>query len=675
MKTIQDTAQNHAPVVEATCRNKKKPIPWFSAELKAKIKEKNELLMDYYQSGIKSYKDRIKALGNKITQQKRNLKQEYIAEKMEEAGRDSNKCWKLLNAVTNRLKVLETTEPDMMTQEKANKHNNFFATIGLEIQKKLAQTAPPTQEQPVQNEAPEIKPMFSFKAETQKNIEKLIDNIRSDVAVGDDMIGARLIKDIKNTVSPVLTKIINKGYETNTFPNIMKKAVIKALHKKGNTDDISNYRPISILPTLSKTFERAAVNQLISYLEENKLLSPNQHAYRKNHSTVTCLVEAINYIYKLIDNKKYAAVASLDLSKAFDSISHKLILKKLRNLGLKESAVQWTSSYLKERKQVTKFKYYTSQEETVSSGIPQGSIIGPLLFLCYTNDIHEVFKNECRVVAYADDMQIILEARTLPQLKKKIENAIVLAQKWYQQNSMKNNISKTEILVVNRSQKNEFLKIDVVDEGKQISIESKTYIKVLGVLIDNNLNWRKQVIEVKRKAMNITRNIHRINHLLPTKHRVNLYNAIISPQFSYADIVWGGCGKKESLSLQRVQNFAAKSITGNRKYDSATESLRKLKFLNLEQRRNIHETVFIHKALIERNTENINKEYKEFIPTTNTRFANLGKLKPPSHKTAKFERSPLYRTISAWNNCPNSIPTENIKQHKSQLQKHLIAQI
>ena len=103
MKTIQDTAQNHAPVVEATCRNKKKPIPWFSAELKAKIKEKNELLMDYYQSGIKSYKDRIKALGNKITQQKRNLKQEYIAEKMEEAGRDSNKCWKLLNAVTNRL--------------------------------------------------------------------------------------------------------------------------------------------------------------------------------------------------------------------------------------------------------------------------------------------------------------------------------------------------------------------------------------------------------------------------------------------------------------------------------------------------------------------------------------------------------------------------------------------
>ena len=237
---------------------------------------------------------------------------------------------------------------------------------------------------------------------------------------------------------------------------------------------------------------------------------------------------------------------------------------------------------------------------------------------------------------------------------------------------MKNNISKTEILVINRSQKNEFLKINVIDEGEQICIESKPFIKVLGVLIDNNLNWRKQVNDVKRKSMNITRNIHRVNHLLPEQQRINLYNAVISPQFSYADIVWGGCGKKESLSLQRVQNFAAKSITGNRKYDSATESLRKLKFLNLQQRRAIHETVFVHKALQQKNTENINATYKEYIPTTNTRFASQGKLKPPKHKTAKFERSPLYRSILSWNRCPNSIPTDNIKHHKSQLQKHLI---
>ena len=397
----------------------------------------------------------------------------------------------------------------------------------------------------------------------QGNIEKLIDKIRSDVATGDDMIGAKLIKDMKQTISPILTKIINKGYQSYTFPNCMKNAVIKALHKKGNTEDISNYRPISILPTLSKIFERAAVDQLIAYLEENKLLSKNQHAYRKKHSTVTCLVELINYVHSKIDKKRYTAIASLDLSKAFDSISHQIILKKLEKLGLGRNAVKWINSYLTERKQTTKFKNFKSQEETVSSGIPQGSIVGPLLFLCYTNDIHEVFRNKCKVVAYADDTQIITEAKSLSELKKNIENTITLAQKWYQANSMKNNIGKTEILVINRSRKNEFLKVKVVDEGKQITIESKPFIKVLGVTIDNNLNWKKQVNEVKRKAMNSTRNIHRINHLLPTHQRINLYHAVISPQFSYADIVWGGCGKKEALSLQRIQNFAAKSITGN----------------------------------------------------------------------------------------------------------------
>ena len=185
----------------------------------------------------------------------------------------------------------------------------------------------------------------------------------------------------------------------------------------------------------------------------------------------------------------------------------------------------------------------------------------------------------------------------------------------------------------------------------------------------------KQVNEVKRKAMNTTRNIHRINNLLPTKQRIDLYNTLISPQFNYADVVWGGCGKKESLSLQKVQNFAAKSITGKRKSDSATESLKELKFLNLKQRRTIHETVFIHKAILQQSSANINEEYQKYVPDTNTRYAKKGKFNIPVHKTTKFEKSPLYRTIISWNNLPENLPQETVKQHKNQLQKQLIKMI
>ena len=584
-------------------------------------------------------------------------------DKLEEAQNDSKKCWKILNTVTNRTKVKDAIEPDMITQTKANEYNKFFATIGVEIQKKLG-----IRIQTPQNETENIhQAKFAFSAESPEAIEKLIDNIKIDVATGEDNIGARLIKDMKVTISPVLAKIINSGYSCNIFPDCMKKAKIKVIHKKECTEEISNYRPISILPTLSKIFERSAVNQIVNYLETNKILSSCQHAYRRHHSTVTCLFEAVNYIYKFIDDKKWTAVASLDLSKAFDSISHQLMLKKLEKLGLSRNTTQWISSYLTNRTQVIKFKHFTSEEETIMSGVPQGSILGPLLFLCFTNDLFEEFQEDCKIIAYADDTQIIVTARKIEQLKLKIENVITTAQRWYKNNSMKNNIGKTEVIVFNTNQK---IAINVIDEGKPVKIESKANIKILGVILDSHLNWSNQVNAVKKKAFNITRNIHKINNLLPMKHRIKLYNAIISPQFSYADIIWGGCRQKEIKSLQSVQNFAAKSITGHRKYDSATNSLKQLNFINLEQRRKVHENVFTHKALLQQSTDNINNQYKEHNSTANTRYAAQKKLNIPKHKTTKFQRSPLYRTITSWNAYPN-FSFGKIKQHKALLQKHL----
>ena len=161
---------------------------------------------------------------------------------------------------------------------------------------------------------------------------------------------------------------------------------------------------------------------------------------------------------------------SLDLSKAFDSIDHELILLKLAKLGMGKSTVKWIKSYLRNRKQITKFKNYKSTEEVVRSGIPQGSILGPLLFLCFTNDLHALLKDECKLSAYADDTQLLVEASSMKQLKKKTEKVIRIAQNWYQANSMKNNIGKTEILVVNVNKNTKVpMKVEVMDEGKKIT--------------------------------------------------------------------------------------------------------------------------------------------------------------------------------------------------------------
>ena len=433
IKIMQETADFHAPEREVTIGKEKSKVKWFTEELKDKITEKNELLTDYFMSGVQSLQERANKIKNEINHIKRKLKKIYYTDKIKEADGDTRKLWKILKEVTGTGKNKENVEPEMMTQEKANKYNKFFATVGVEIQKHLV----------VQTHTTDFTGLhgFMFEDETTDTVIKLIDRIRTDVAVGSDKISARLIKDCNTVIAPYIAKIINVGYKTSTFPTCMKTTVIKPLHKKKSIDDIANYRPISILPTLSKIFERAATNQIISYLESNNKLNKNQHAYRSKHSTVTCLVEVLNYIYKLVDQKRCTAVASLDLSKAFDSISHTLILHKLSKLGMGESCLKWIESYLKDRKQKTKFKSYLSSEETVKSGIPQGSIIGPLLFICFTNDLADEF-TDCKMVSYADDTQLIVNAESMSQLKLKIEKVIKTAQKWYPSSSMKNNIGK-----------------------------------------------------------------------------------------------------------------------------------------------------------------------------------------------------------------------------------------
>ena len=249
---------------------------------------------------------------------------------------------------------------------------------------------------------------------------------------------------------------------------------------------------------------------------------------------------------------------------------------------------------------------------------------------------------------------------------------ISLAQNWYENNSMKNNIGKSEILIMVKGNKEETVSIQVTDERKPVKLKSKNNLKILGVYIDSKLNWTKQTNYVKKNSINIIRNLHRIRHILPTKEKILLYNSMVTPHFGYADVVWNGCGIVNARKLQSAQNFAVRTIVNKRNRDSATPILKELRFLNLQQKRQVHEAVFIHKSLLNQQSENINERYKIQQPHSNTRFTAAGKLILPKHRTSKFQNSPLYRTIKTWNNIPAHIPTEKPNIFKNHYQKHLI---
>ena len=274
-ETIRTTLDIHAPLIEILPNEKKLFIPWYNDELRAKLKTKKELLKDSRTLGHDFLKDRLKKISNAINFLKKFLKQKYIIEELEKAGDDVKKLWKILNFLIGKKEKPDIIEPEALDQEKVNKYNNFFATIGYNIQKDLDVDL-----NYHCNNNFDFEP-FKFVNETEESIEKIIDNIKTDIATGIDNIPSKIIKQTKKLISPFITKIINLSFKKKEFPDILKNAIIKPIYKKEDKNDISNYRPISILPVISKIFERATLNQLISYFEKHCLINGLQHAYQK----------------------------------------------------------------------------------------------------------------------------------------------------------------------------------------------------------------------------------------------------------------------------------------------------------------------------------------------------------------------------------------------------------
>ena len=424
------------------------------------------------------------------------------------------------------------------------------------------------------------------------------------------------------------------------------------------------------MPVISKIFERAAVDQIVNYLETNKLISRNQHAYRKGHSTVTSLAEVTNYVYKAMDKGYIVGMASLDLSKALDSICHSHLLQKLTDIGLGETTVKWTKSYLTNRKQKLKFSSITSEQETVTSGVPQGSILGPVLFIIFSNDLITAFNKDTYVVSYADDTQLIEIGKTVGEVKGKLERTIDTAQNWYKNNSLMSNPSKTELILFRTTKgKKHNMKIKVMEEGKEVELEPSECIKVLGVHVDEQLGFTKHTKHVQGKATAATKNLYRIRDLLPIKYKKVLYDSLIASHFNYADIIWGGCTQKNKDKLQTTQNFAMRTILGTDRRSSAKEALEKLRYLNLEGKRQVHEGVFAHKAINGNHPEEICKQYRVHMSSSNTRSAARLVLNKPKHRTALYERSPLYRTIQSWNTLPLETKMTPAPRFKKELQE------
>ena len=397
-----------------------------------------------------------------------------------------------------------------------------------------------------------IQETFSFRNITSHDLENEIKSLDPKKATVKNDIPTKMLIETNDISSVFLTQIYNASKDDHTFPETLKNADVVPIHKKEERTKKENYRPVSLLPIVSKLFEREMYNQLLAFIETH--LSPYLFGFRKAHSTEQCLNIMIERWKKALDKKKYVGAVLTDLSKAFDCINHKLLIAKLEAYGIGNDALNFIYDYLSKRKQRTKVNSsYSSWRET-KYGVPQGSILGPLLFNIFLNDIF-LFTERIKITNYADDNTPYAFESDIDKLIETLEHDTNILLTWFKQNQMKSNNDKCHLMIINNE--------DNTIKLKGEEIRGKKTVKLLGVTIDNKLNFNEHVTNIYMKANQKFHALKRIAKYLDSNKLRILMKAFIESQFNYCPLIWMFHSRQLNNKINKLHERALRLVYKN----------------------------------------------------------------------------------------------------------------
>ena len=520
------------------CRRKTPIKPWVTPGLLCSINTKNKLYKKLLRNANITNETNYKRYRNILVYLIRDAKKKYIRESLEGSKNDSKLTWQVLNNLMNKSKTKQGRFPDAFYDSKGHcfkgeeipeGFNNFFATIGVELDKNI----PVIDSCPLQYiKEPLHGCLTNVPRTTPKQITNIIKSL-NPVGGGIDGINSFILLGTYQPLLPHLTFFFNLCLTTAVFPDKLKIAIIAPIHKTGAKDQFNNYRPISLLPVFSKILEKIIHSTLMTFLNDNNILNPFQFGFRKQHSTYMPIVHMYDEITKSLQNSQLTCSIYLDLKKAFDTVCLEILLKKIYRIGIRGDFYSMIESYLKNRYQMTKINDVISKKQMIKMGVPQGSIIGPLLFILYINDISHT-TNLGTFYLFADDTAICIKDNNVDELQRKINSIMLKINEWFNVNRLSLNVSKTNYQIYSRS---EVPDLDIILNNTPIV--RKACIKYLGVHIDENLKWSSHINSISSV---ISRNIGvmgRSRHYLSSQQLRLLYHTLILPYLNYCAIIWG----------------------------------------------------------------------------------------------------------------------------------------
>ena len=652
-KVINEKYENCFPYIELRKNKRKSPEkPWMTKELLIKRIRKD----DAFKARIKRPSDetllRFNDYSKAYSKEIRRAKNQYYDNKFEEYVSNSKKTWSLINEIIQKNKH-KTSMPSIFYDESksyesaldiANGFNDFFVNIGP----KLAQSIPQSDKDYNDFMKDPIRQDFVFANVTHDIIYDALKRLQPKKSVGLDGISMAMLKEIMPCIIIPVTYLFNLSFKTGFIPQDYKCAKVIPIHKSGEMSKFDNYRPISILPAFSKLLEKIAAVQMIRFLEKYEILYSLQFGFRPKHDTTQPLLQLLHKVFESLNkpNSEYTLSVFIDLKKAFDTVNIPILLDKLKRYGFRNKAHDWFTSYLTDRSQYVSIDNVTSSLKNITHGVPQGSVLGPILFLLYINDLHNA--TLFYTLLFADDTSFLLSGRDLNELYALVNTELEKAFTWFKANKLSLNVSKTKYLVF-RSPKmplNVNLSIKIGNEeveriGQDCQMKS---FKFVGIMIDEFLSWDYHINHVANKISSSIFALKQVKNILPMKIKKLLYNAMVKPHLEYGLLVWG-----QSKQLTRVEKLQKKAVRliSNASYNAHTEPIfGNQKLLKIGEIYTVGVNEFASKYL----NNKIPKSSMNLLnPLGNERTKNL---RPPIPKNKHLETFPSVRIPQLWNKLP-----------------------
>ena len=499
------------------------------------------------------------------------------------------------------------------------------------------------------------EPILENVSSTPQQIAKIINRFSPDKSAGPDQITARMLKLSAHYISDSLSRVINLSLLQGSLPDALKRANVPPLFKQNDKHDPSNYRGISLLSLVSKVFERVVFIQLYEFLENKGFFVKFQSGFRKGDSTVLQLLDIVNTLYNSFDNDEEVLGVFLDMSKAFDKVWHKGLIYKLERAGVRGNLLNWLKSYLSGRTMRVVIEGQYSEWKNIEAGVPQGSILGPLLFLIYINDIADEIESDPHT--YADDTNLLKPFKNVDDavqtINRDLNKIVAWAQKW----KVTMNPSKTKcVLFSNKRKPSKITNVQLL--GKQIPVV--TEVKHLGVILDHKLTWQSHINSVIVKANRALGPIHMLKSKLPSWCLLRYYKTFVRPILEYASPVWSGCNIQSTNQLEQTQYRAMLSITGGIKSTSREKMSNLLGLPPLETRRNIDKLSITYKITLGIAPSYMCDILATYMPPPRDNRRNGLIFSLPKPHRAITKKNFFYSALDLWNKLPRELRNQNV---------------